>query len=63
MPTDDKQWESMGAGHMLMLILDSQRANPLFRSPLSKTAQNVIDLGTGTGEWALDVADKNPHRE
>ena len=61
MPTDDKQWESMSAGHLLFLILDSQRENPLFRSRLGKKAQNVLDLGTGNGEWALAVADKFPH--
>lgn len=61
MPTDDKQWESMSAGHLLFLILDSQRENPLFRSRLEKNAQNVLDLGTGNGEWALAVADKFPH--
>lgn len=63
MPSDDKQWESMSAGHLLFLILDSQRENSLFRSRLAKNAQNVIDLGTGNGEWALAVADKFPNRE
>lgn len=63
MPTDDKQWESMSAGHLLFLILDCQRSNPLFRSPVGKNWQNVIDLGTGNGEWALAVADRFPNRE
>lgn len=44
-----------------MLILDSQRSNPLFRSPLSCDAQHVLDLGTGQGNWALDVADRFPN--
>lgn len=43
-----------------MLILNSQLKNPLFRSPLSDKAQNIIDLGTGNGDWALDCADKFP---
>lgn len=46
---------------MLMLILNSQLKNPLFRSPISEKAQNVIDLGTGSGDWALDMADKFPN--
>lgn len=47
---------------MLMLILDSQRANPFFRSPISANAQQIFDLGTGLGDWALDVADRVPNR-
>ena len=50
-PADEKQWEAMEAGHMLMLILDSQRANTLFRSPISPKAQHIIDVGTGSGDW------------
>ena len=45
-----------------MLIMDSQRANTLFRSPLPPNAQHVIDVGTGAGDWALDVADAYPDR-
>lgn len=50
-------------GHVLFLILDCQRENPLFRSRLSENAQNVLDLGTGQGDWAIAVADKFPNRE
>ena len=63
MPTDEKQWLSMEAGHLLFLILDSQHSNTLFRSPISPKAQHVIDIGTGSGEWAIDVADKYPNSE
>lgn len=59
---DETQWESTLAGHMLMLIMDSQRRNTLFRSPLPPNAQHVIDVGTGAGDWALDVADAYPNR-
>lgn len=48
---------------MLCLILDSRRANALFRSPISPTAKNIIDIGTGSGAWALDCADKFPNSE
>lgn len=50
----------MEKGHILMYILDYQRSNILFRSPISSKAQHIIDLGTGHGDWALDVADKYP---
>lgn len=60
-PADENQFESLEAGHLLYLIMDSQEKNNLFRSPISDKAQNVIDLGTGDGAWAIDVADKFPH--
>lgn len=48
----------MEAGHLVMLILDSQRTNTLFRSPVTPKWQHVLDIGTGSGDWALDVADR-----
>lgn len=41
------------------LILDSDRPNPLFCSPIPETA-NILDVGTGSGEWAKDAAEKFP---
>lgn len=41
----------MSGGHLAMLIMDSLRANPLFRAPLSPKAQHILDVGTGPGEW------------
>lgn len=57
-PSDDKQYESMGANHLVFLILESQQKNPLFRSPISEKAQHILDLGTGNGAWPIDVADR-----
>lgn len=62
-PSDDQQFESMGATHLLYSILDSQEANPLFQSPISEDAKNIIDLGTGSGDWAIEVADRFPAGE
>lgn len=60
-PSDEKQFEVFYNTHLIYLILDSQRRNPLFQSPLDENAQNVLDLGTGDGTWVMDVADKMPH--
>ncbi|EME42851.1 hypothetical protein DOTSEDRAFT_131895 [Dothistroma septosporum NZE10] len=49
----------MDAGHFVYLLMESGRDNPLFRSPL-RSSRNVLDVGTGTGTWAIDVADKSP---
>ncbi|KAJ5682496.1 hypothetical protein N7462_005661 [Penicillium macrosclerotiorum] len=53
-PSDEQQFESYEAGHLACVILDSNEANPLFQSP------HVLDLGTGRGSWAIDVADIFP---
>ena len=62
LPADDKQFESAGLTHLFMLIIDCQRSNPLFRAPIPEKGY-VLDLGTGSAEWAIDVADKFPHRK
>lgn len=38
--------------HLVALVLDSDRENPLFRSPV-KDPQQILDIGTGKGIWAM----------
>jgi hypothetical protein len=45
--------------HMSTLCLDGK----LFLAPLKPGIQKVIDIGTGTGIWAIDFADKFPSAE
>jgi len=55
-PNDEKQNEGLDlVHHMLYLAHD----NKLYLSPL-KNPQKVIDVGTGTGIWAIDFADEFP---
>ncbi|KAJ5305849.1 hypothetical protein N7508_004864 [Penicillium antarcticum] len=56
-PSDDQQFEAYEAGHITALNMDSNRENPLFRSPVGKHIKHVLDIGTGKGSWAVDVAD------
>lgn len=51
----------METGHQTMRILESQQKNHFFRSPISKNAKNVLDIGTGQGNWAIDVARQFSH--
>ncbi|KAJ5605182.1 hypothetical protein N7510_010336 [Penicillium lagena] len=58
-PSDEQQFESLEAGHLVNMILDSTSDNPLFQAPL-KDPKHILDLGTGRGNWAVDVADMFP---
>lgn len=44
--------------HLVDLIMDSDRANPLFRSPIGTNRERplqILDIGTGKGTWAMYV--------
>ena len=43
--------------HLFLLTLDDQ----LSLAPIGNNLQNVLDVGTGTGIWALDFG--KPHLE
>ncbi|KAJ6121329.1 S-adenosyl-L-methionine-dependent methyltransferase [Penicillium capsulatum] len=59
-PADDLQFESLEAGHAVAVVLESDMPNPLFRSPVGDSPQHILDIGTGNGLWAIDVADMFP---
>ena len=42
--------------HVWKLILRGE----LYRAPISKNIQRVLDIGTGTGIWAIEFADEFP---
>ncbi|RKK73056.1 hypothetical protein BFJ69_g9620 [Fusarium oxysporum] len=42
--------------HVLTLVLDGA----LYLAPIPKDIKNAIDIGTGTGIWAIDFADSFP---
>ena len=54
------QFECMQAAHIVYMILDHAAPNPLFRAPVGDNAQNILDIGTGDGTWAVEVADRFP---
>ncbi|KAJ3524446.1 hypothetical protein NM208_g12058 [Fusarium decemcellulare] len=59
-PNDNSQNESVDINHhMLTLVLDDD----LQLAPLGKNIQKVLDIGTGTGIWAIDFADEFPEAE
>ncbi|TKA23676.1 hypothetical protein B0A50_06512 [Salinomyces thailandicus] len=58
-PSDDQQFETMDAGHLLYLLLNSDHPTLLFRSPVA-SPEYILDIGTGSGTWSIDAADKFP---
>ncbi|KAJ4112360.1 hypothetical protein NW765_015430 [Fusarium oxysporum] len=59
-PNDEHHNESMDINHhLLSLSLDGK----LHLAPLKDDIQKVLDVGTGTGIWAIDFADEYPNAE
>ncbi|EFX03509.1 methyltransferase type 12 [Grosmannia clavigera kw1407] len=59
-PNDDEEQQRMDLGHHIYrLILKGD----LSLAPIGEHRQHVLDLGTGTGIWALDFADQYPSAE
>ncbi|GIK01893.1 hypothetical protein Aspvir_005934 [Aspergillus viridinutans] len=57
MPNDEKEQNRLDLHHHIhRLKLDGQ----LFRSPVPSDVSRILDLGTGTGIWAIEVADQFP---
>ncbi|KAK2689993.1 hypothetical protein QWA68_010135 [Fusarium oxysporum] len=56
-PNDEKQLEALDLiHHWLTLMLDDK----LFLPPIGDNPQKILDIGTGTGIWAINVADEYP---
>ncbi|EFX02118.1 methyltransferase type 11 [Grosmannia clavigera kw1407] len=60
MPNDGQQQEAIDiAHHYLTLLLNGA----FFLAPVKDNLKNVLDIGTGTGIWAIDVADQFPNAQ
>ncbi|KAM0546431.1 hypothetical protein ACHAPJ_010898 [Fusarium lateritium] len=59
-PNDEQQNEGLDLVHnALSLILDDQ----LFLAPIGEHPKRVLDIGTGTGIWAIAFGDEYPEAE
>ena len=59
-PADEQQFETYETGHIAALLMNSDKTNPLFCAPIQEP-KHVLDIGTGKGSWAVDVADMFPN--
>ena len=59
-PNDEKEQQRLDLHHHInLLALNGE----LFRAPVKMDRARVLDLGTGTGIWASEVADEYPSAE
>lgn len=56
-PNDETENDRLDMQHAVFLKSTGGR---LSLAPISEDVQNVIDIGTGTGIWAIDFADEYP---
>ncbi|KAJ9197710.1 hypothetical protein DTO164E3_5564 [Paecilomyces variotii] len=60
MPNDEDEKERLDIMHEMFLTMMDRE---LFLAPLSDSPRRVLDLGAGSGIWALDFADQFPSAE
>ncbi|KAF8860843.1 S-adenosyl-L-methionine-dependent methyltransferase [Acephala macrosclerotiorum] len=60
MPMDEQEMDRIDMSHAkYYMLLEKKR----FLAPISEHPQKILDLGCGTGIWAIDVADEYPSAE
>lgn len=59
-PNDDQEQNREDMKHAMMMELTDGK---LFLAPIGDNPQKIIDIGTGTGIWAIEVGDLFPGAE
>ncbi|KJZ70472.1 hypothetical protein HIM_10144 [Hirsutella minnesotensis 3608] len=57
-PNDEEEQERLNVVHEAHLLLHGS----LFLSSIDLAGRSILDIGTGTGQWAIDMADQDPSR-
>lgn len=60
LPEDKREQDRLDLQHALCLLSTDQQ---LALAPIGNNVRNVLDLGTGTGIWAIDFADQYPEAD
>ncbi|KAL2006802.1 hypothetical protein VTN00DRAFT_9470 [Thermoascus crustaceus] len=59
-PNDEREQDRLNARHHVMLRLMHDR---LFLAPIKPDGMRILDIGTGTGIWAMQLGDLYPSAE
>ncbi|KAK2739495.1 hypothetical protein FQN55_009460 [Onygenales sp. PD_40] len=59
-PNDEKEQDRLDLFHHIFRLMNG---GSLYRAPIPADAQKILDIGTGTGIWAVDFADEFPGAE
>ncbi|KAI4861787.1 S-adenosyl-L-methionine-dependent methyltransferase [Hypoxylon rubiginosum] len=59
-PNDEQQLQSQDITHHYLTLLLGDK---IFLAPIPDNVEKVLDIGTGSGIWAIDFADQYPNAE
>ena len=57
LPNDEQEQDRLDLLHHIFLLI---LGGKLYDAPIPAAPQRVLDIGTGTGIWAIDFADEHP---